>query len=119
MYYPERNCMKQIVSSIFGELWHIVVGVFRGIWNDVLFPGRKKSPKDQIPRKNNGQFGMIRSQQDQLSSQAGELMGKEREIVRLKALLEDKSKECEALEKMVSSLEFALQEEINRNKRKR
>lgn len=111
--------MKQIVSSVFGELWHIIVGVFRGIWNELLFPGRKKIPEDSLLRKNKGQYGMIRSQQDQLSSQAGELEGKEREIVRLQALLEEKSKECEALEKMVSSLEFTLREETFRSKRKR
>lgn len=111
--------MKQIVASILREFWRIGVGFFRGIWNELLFPGRKEDPEDKLLGKIKGQHGMIRSLQEQLSVQAGEMDDKEREIARLNSLLDEKTKECEDLKKVISSLELGIQEEISRHKRKR
>lgn len=77
-----------------------------------MFPGPKyRFQGNALEKKIKGQFGVIRSQQDELSSQAGELMERRREIARVNTLLAEKTMECEALKTVVSSLEFALREE--------
>lgn len=111
--------MQHLFSNIIGELVSIPVEALKISRDDIFFPKERYLPKAECQRKISGQFGTIRQLQDQLSSNATEKKNDERELARLNTLLAEKTKKCADLEKLVSSLEFALREETNRNKRKR
>lgn len=111
--------MKNIAVSVVGELAGIGRNFFRTIWEESFFPPRALPIEEQLLKKVRLQKGMMRSQQEVNTFQAGVVVRKEREIARLTQLLAQKDKELDRARSQIRSLELWLQNETSRNRRKR
>ena len=102
--------MIQVITTVFSELFGIIPRAIGNMWDAFCFPSTTFTPQEPSLKREKKKDGVIRSQQDDLSSMASESRSQDLTIGRQKLHIERLTKRLETLEKENASLRFKLRE---------